>query len=57
MKRRDNITTYETGDVLQFGKHKGETIDDVISEHSHWVEWAIENVAWFDISDELMQLL
>lgn len=32
---------YELDDVLEFGKHKGETLRNVIAEDFHWVEWAV----------------
>ncbi len=49
--------TYEDGDILFFGKHKGRTIDSVIADDPEWVQWAWDNVDRFNLSEELVALL
>lgn len=36
----EGTKVYELDDVLEFGKHKGDTLRKVIAENFHWVEWA-----------------
>ncbi len=38
---------YGLDDVLEFGKHKGEKLIDVIHNDLNWVEWAINNSEHF----------
>jgi len=37
----EGTKVYELDDVLEFGKHKGDTLRKVIAEDFHWVEWAV----------------
>lgn len=39
-------------DRFTFGKFKGKSISEVIDTDPHYVEWAVNNVDWFDIDDE-----
>ena len=44
---------YALDDTLEFGKHKGKTLREVIKEDWSWVEWAIDQSEHFfcDIDD------
>lgn len=41
--RTEGTKVYELDDILEFGKHKGETLRKVIAEDFQWVEWAVNN--------------
>lgn len=38
---------YELSDILEFGKHKGKTLQSIIQNDFQWVEWAIRNSEHF----------
>ena len=40
--------------VFQFGKHSGETMDDVIETDASYVLWCIKNIDWFKVSKKLL---
>ncbi|MCM1219655.1 MAG: hypothetical protein NC548_34680 [Lachnospiraceae bacterium] len=44
-------------DKFTFGKFKGKTVLEVIETDPRYVAWAIKNVEWFDIDDELKERL
>lgn len=47
---------YTLNDVLESGKHKGETLADVIRSDWGWVKWANENAEHFFFNvDEIME--
>ena len=37
------VKVYGLNDVLDFGKHKGKTLQEVINTDWKWVEWAVDN--------------
>ena len=41
-------------DKLTFGKHKGETIQDVCDNNVTYIEWALETIDTFELDDEAM---
>ena len=38
-------------DELPFGKYSGKLLRDVIEEDPDWIQWAIENISTFEVSD------
>ncbi len=47
---------YSINDILESGKHKGETLADVIRSDWNWVKWANENAGHFFFNvDEIME--
>lgn len=40
-------------DELRFGKHKGETIENVLESDPSWLRWALENLEDFVVTDEV----
>ena len=38
--------------TFTFGKHKGEFILEIIRTQPWYIEWLLENVAWFKLNDE-----
>lgn len=48
---------YALDDTLEFGKHKGKTLREVIKEDWSWVEWAIDQSEHFfcDINDVMKE--
>ncbi len=44
-------------DVLSFGKHKGETLDEVIVEDPKYIAWCTDEIDGFELDEEAMQLL
>lgn len=52
--RTDNKSKMFTKEsVLEFGKHKGETVEDVLKYDPSYLVWCIENLKWFDVDTVL----
>lgn len=47
----------EIDEVFAFGKHKGETLDEVIVDDPGYVDWCLSEVDGFELDDEGMHLL
>jgi hypothetical protein len=43
------IKVYNLRDRLTFGKHQGETLQQIIDADPEYVEWMIENIPDFDL--------
>ena len=39
-------------DKFSFGKHKGETLDDVWRNNPEYIGWCVENIKGFKIEDK-----
>lgn len=39
-------------DTLTFGKHKGQTVQEVVRINPNYLTWAINNIEWFDLDAE-----
>lgn len=46
------ITTYKLTDKLPFGKHKGQTIRQVLQSDPSYILWCVEKLYRFAMSDE-----
>lgn len=46
------ITTYKLTDELPFGKHKGQTIRQVLQSDPSYILWCVEKLDRFAMSDE-----
>lgn len=50
---------YDLDTPLDFGKHKGRTVEDVLAEEPAYLMWALENVERFNcdnaLTDEIMR--
>lgn len=44
-------------DKFTFGKHKGKFVSDVIESDPQYVNWALNNVEWFNLDDALRNKL
>lgn len=42
---------------LNFGKHKGEEVQDVILEHPDYLLWCLDNIEWFELTPEAREEL
>ena len=53
MKFKNNSSKmFDLDDVITFGKCKGSTLSDVIEEQPEYIEWVLENVKWFKMTDK-----
>lgn len=43
---------YRLTTVLDFGRHKDEDVQHVIDTNPGWLEWALENIEGFTLSEE-----
>lgn len=43
--------------VLEFGKHKGKTVQQVMKEDPQWLHWALQNVPSFKLNRNALLLL
>ena len=43
---------YRLSTVLDFGRHKDEDIQHIVDTNPRWLEWALENVEGFALSEE-----
>ena len=41
---------HHLSDVLKWGKHEGQSIEDIITDNPKYIEWCLENLDWFDLS-------
>lgn len=48
-------TTYTRSTAFDFGKYKGQTLQEVKEKDPSYVEWAQKNVSWFCIEEEPSQ--
>ena len=48
VKNQNVILTLEN--KLNFGKHKGKTIDEILHEDPTYIRWCLENIDWFKLS-------
>lgn len=37
---------------LNFGKHKGKTINEILEEEPTYIRWCVENICWFKLSEK-----
>lgn len=45
---------YDRDTVLDFGKHRGKTVGEVLAEDARWLIWAAENVERMELDDEVL---
>ena len=43
--------------VLEFGKHKGKTVQQVMREDVNWLHWALQNIPEFKLNHNALLLL
>lgn len=43
--------------VLEFGKHKGKTVQQVMKDDPQWLHWALQNVPSFKLNRNAILLL
>lgn len=43
--------------VLEFGKHKGETVQQVMKTDPNWLHWALQNIPEFKLNRNALLLL
>lgn len=46
-----NKKYYQLGEVMQFGKYKGMTIETIILHDPRYIQWACDNIPDFYLSD------
>lgn len=44
---------YDLDTPLQFGKHKGRPVEDVLNEDPYYLYWCLENVEHFQVDAAL----
>ena len=49
---QEHDTWYSLNNRLRFGKHFGETIQEVIVNDPEWLEWALDNVVGMKLTPE-----
>jgi hypothetical protein len=42
---------FSLSDKLTFGKYKGYTIEDVLEDDPNYLEWAIDEIEWFELDE------
>jgi len=50
-------TVFFLSDVLNFGKHSGERLVDVLQENPAYVRWCFSTIEWFSLSTKLEEFL
>ena len=43
---------YKLETIINFGKHKDETIKAVCDDNPTYIDWCLDNLEWFDLDDE-----
>lgn len=44
---------YGMNSRINFGKHKDELVSTVLRKDPRWLDWAHENVEWFELDEEV----
>jgi hypothetical protein len=42
---------FSLNDKLTFGKYKGYTIEEVLESDPNYIEWAIDEIEWFELDE------
>lgn len=56
-KAERSYPVLDLDDELPFGKYKGRPLRDVIEDDPGWIQWAIENISTFAVSDGVIEQL
>jgi hypothetical protein len=48
---------YDFKSIIHFGKHKGEVIEDVLYDDPTYLDWAVEYVAGFTLTEAVEKKL
>lgn len=43
--------------VLEFGRHKGKTVQQIMKEDADWLHWALQNIKDFKLNRNALLLL
>ena len=43
--------------VLEFGKHRGKTVQQVMKSDPNWLHWALQNISGFKLNRNALSLL
>ena len=55
MERKNGVTTYHLEDKLDFGKHKGLSIKEVLELNPDYIIWANKQIYWFRVDDSVLK--
>jgi 3'-phosphoadenosine 5'-phosphosulfate sulfotransferase len=53
----DLYPVYDLDSMLKFGKHAGEIVEDVLETDPGWLQWALENIKEFVVTDAVEEEL
>lgn len=48
---------YDLDDVMDFGKYKGKSVEDVLEEDPSYLLWLLENSERFEVDDALQDAI
>ena len=52
------MTVFKLETKLNFGKYKGETIQEIIDDgNAEYLEWCMDNIEWFELDDNAGKLV
>ena len=57
MRKNDSYYFIDIASVFRFGKHRGKSLWNVLSEDDSYVYWCINNIPEFTISKERLKLI
>jgi len=43
-------------DKMTFGKYKNDLVEDVILSDVKYIEWALDDIDWFELDDKAMSI-
>jgi hypothetical protein len=55
MKEEVVVTVFTLDSILNFGKHKGKTVREVMNTSPGYIVWAYDNVDWFGVPDDIYE--
>jgi len=44
-------------DEVKFGKHRGATFRELVNTDPQYLNWALENIDWLEVEDEIIDAL
>jgi hypothetical protein len=42
-------------DTINFGKHKGKTVEDLLNKHPDYLLWAQDAIEWLEIDEDILE--
>ena len=55
--KQKKVRVFSAGDIIGFGKHRADTIEQVFRSDPGWIKWALQNVETFALESVTLEKL